>query len=153
MEKTSAKDTWTLDIRAYDPSEDPEHYPITDDYSGFIIKSRDVSKQQSFTKFIAKMTKKLISSGFNVLNLTLPAVMLSNMSSAELILYGFGTVALYTSEAVKETDPVMRMKLVQAGLIANMSCVAMLLEGNPPFPNMLGGTIQVRICPIFRPFC
>lgn len=88
------------------------------------------------------MAKKLISSGFNVLNLTLPSVMLSKKSCGELILYGFGNLALYAGEAFKEKDPVMRMKIVQAGLVSNLCSVAMIMEGNPPYPNFLGGTVQ-----------
>lgn len=94
-------------------------------------------------KFATKMAKKLLSSGFNVLNLTLPAVMLANKSSAELMLYGFGGLSLYTSEAVKIKDPVDRMKMVQAGLVASLSQVVRVMEGNPPFPNTVGGTLIV----------
>lgn len=44
METTSTPEEWTLNIRPYDPSEDPSHYETTDDYSGVVIQSRDVSK-------------------------------------------------------------------------------------------------------------
>jgi hypothetical protein len=139
MERTN---DWKLNIRPYDPSEPPKHCPITNEYSGFTLTSKDVSKHQNFIKFIAKMTKKLISSGFNALNLTLPAVMLKNMSCAEIILNGYGSLSQFVSEAVKVTDPVQRMRLILAGLVSNMALVPMIMEANPPYPNFLGGTIQ-----------
>lgn len=36
---------WQFEIRPYDPSEAPKHFPFTDEYSGILIKSKDVSKQ------------------------------------------------------------------------------------------------------------
>jgi hypothetical protein len=144
MENSAPKE-WNINIRPYDPSEPPKHYDITHEYSGFNVTSKDVSKHQGFLTFVAKMTKKLISSGFNVLNLTLPSVMLSNMSSAEVILHGLGNIALFASEAAKVEDSLQRMKLLQAGVVSNLCGVLRLIEANPPYPNFHGGTLQVSL--------
>jgi len=90
------------------------------------------------------MAKKVVSSGFNVLNMTLPCVMLTHKSSAEIYLYGFGSLALMADEAARCKDPVQRMRLIQTGLCTGLCHTAMIMEGNPPFPNTLGGTLQVR---------
>lgn len=52
------------------------------------------------------MAKKVVSSGFNVLNMTLPCVMLTHKSTAEIILLGFGSIALMTDEAARTKDPI-----------------------------------------------
>jgi hypothetical protein len=109
-----------------------------------VVKSKDVSKDQGFVKFLAKMAKKVVSSGFNVLNMNLPCVMLAHKSSAEIILIGFGSIALMADEAARSKDPIQRMKLIQAGLCAGLCHTAMMMEGNPPFPNTMGGTLQVN---------
>ena len=62
--------------------------------------------------FFVKMAKKLINSGFNMLNLVLPTVMLTNKSNAELMLYALGGLSLHAGEASKILDPVHRMRLV-----------------------------------------
>lgn len=145
MEKIISLENWKFEVRDYDPGEDPQHFVNVDEYSGFVVKSKDVSKDQGFVKFLSKMAKKVVSSGFNVLNMTLPCVMLTHKSSAEIILYGFGGLALMADEAVSCKDPVQRMRLIQAGLCAGLCHTAMIMEGNPPFPNTLGGTLQVPI--------
>lgn len=134
---------WSLNIRPYDPSKAPEHYPNTDEWGAFVVESKDISKHQGVLKFIAKMTKKLINSGFNLLNLTLPAALLTDMSSAEAILHGYGRVSLFAQEAAKSDDPIYRLKLIQAGLVSNLCVIATIIEGNPPYCAMLGGTLQV----------
>jgi hypothetical protein len=141
MHSLNPTNTWELNIRDYDPSEPPTHLNFVNEFAGIHIEGKEITTHQSFLKFASKMTKKLLLSGFNVLNLTLPAVMLTNKSSAELMLYGFGGLSLYTSEAVKKADPVDKMKLVQAGLVSTLTHVVRVMEGNPPFPNLLGGTL------------
>ena len=59
-----------------------------------------------------KMAKKLINSGFNMLNLVLPTVMLTNKSNAELMLYALGGLSLHADEGSRIMDPVHRMRLV-----------------------------------------
>ena len=108
MEKIVSLENWKFEIRDFDPGDDPEHFENVDEYSGFVVKSKDVSKEQGFVKFLSKMAKKVVSSGFNVLNMTLPCVMLTHKSSAEIILYGFGMA----DEAAACQDPVQRMRLV-----------------------------------------
>lgn len=137
--------SWTPNIRAYNPSKDLKHLDNTDEYSGFSVDSKDVSKSQGFVTFASKMAKKLISSGFNILNLTLPAVMLTEKSAAEIQLYGFANLSLFASQAAKETDPLQRMRLVQAGAISGISLVVQIMQGNPPYPNFVGGTLIVSL--------
>lgn len=143
MEKV---ESWEYVMRPYDPEEKVTHMDCTTKREGILLTKPDISKKQSFLQFAAKMSSKLISGGLNVLDLTLPAVMLHKETNLECNLRGLCTITNYLNEAAKQKDPITRIQLALTGCVANMTVAARAMRAQAPIPSFMGETIQVRLC-------
>lgn len=145
MEIENESKIWIFSLRPFVPFEDTTHMESTSEKEGIVIKKKDISNQQSFLKFVKKMSKKVISGGFNILDLTLPAVMLHKETNLECCLRGFNIATCYINQAaLKEKDPIFRVQLILTGFIANMTTAARKMKAQPPIPSFIGETLQVK---------
>lgn len=143
---------WKYEMRPFDPSQEVEHMECATKKEGILLQKPDISKKQSFMQFATKMSSKLISGGLNVLDLTLPAVMLHKETNVECNLRGFRVITSFLNEAAKIKDPISRIQLALTGCIANMTEAAKEMKAQAPIPSFNGETIQVNI-PLNNPGC
>lgn len=90
-------------------------------------------------KSVLKSISKNIFSGKSILNISLPVTVFSVESNLSLICKSYAFGPLLLERAVKETDPVHRMKYVATFVV---SVGMAYLQMDKPFNPILGETFQ-----------
>lgn len=140
MEKAA---DFSLTPTLFDPTEEITHLNGTSDREGVKIKKRDISKQQSFLQFATKLSKKILNGNLNILDLTLPSIMLHKETNLECCLQGFNLMTSFLNKAARVKDTISRLEITLTGVIANMTLPARRMKAQPPIPSFLGETLQV----------
>jgi hypothetical protein len=71
--------------------------------------------------------------------------MVYKATNAEIILKDFAMLTAYANEAVNETNPKERLKLLTAGFFAGLTVASQTLKGSPSIANRIGETLQARL--------
>lgn len=129
----------------FDPKSPITHLPMTNKDDGLDIPKKERKTKDSFLKIMGKISKKILKGGLlNLTELTLPAVMLHEITNVEATILGFNYMMAYTTQAVEENlNPLERLKMVLTGAIANAHNPSRVLQSNAPIPAQIGETIQV----------
>lgn len=75
----------------------------------------------------------------------MPSNMYFHQSYGELAIKETAPLAYYLDLAAQETDPVRRLKFTVSGLLASAFILADITNYVPPYPNMLGETLQATL--------
>lgn len=85
---------------------------------------------------------KVLKGSLDIGEMSLPAAMLGQHTRLELVSFEYSVLSLFLTSASKVSDPVERMRIICAGMVACATTAIQTTKGTPPIPAIKGDKLE-----------
>jgi len=133
----------SLNLEKFNPKNPPPQLDIINETAGMNLTNGNPYADDGIATVVKKMTGMVMTGGFNAVCMDFPSNMYFQESHGETALKDFAKVCHFVNVASQETDPIERMRIISAGLVANCTTLMRHTNGVPPYQDKVGDTLSV----------
>lgn len=139
MESTQAE----VRIEAKGPARAIKHVANIGEEGGLKLEIQpDANFLSNAKNIMVDLGSKVIKGSLDLSEMALPAAMLGQHTRLELVSLEHSTLAVFLTAAAKTADPLERVKIICAGMVASCTTSIQETKGTPPIPAIKGDKLE-----------